>query len=334
MIMRRVLMFAAIVSCVASSALSQWTQPTPPNGPIYYNGGNVGIGTPSPVQKLDVNGGNISLSSGNSIYLHSSSDPNWTFGKDNAHNINVRGFGSQNRAFQVIDTLNEAARFTVNFASGNVGVFGNLALVSGNSIYLHASNDPNWTFGKDAANNINVRGYGNQNRAFQVIDDSTGSDVVRFSVNLLTGDVTSTGNLAAKYQDVAEWVPASSSLAPGTVVIIGSDHDNEVLPSQRAYDTRVAGVVSPNPGVLLGVAGDAKEKIAAAGRVKVRVDATRAPIRRGDLLVTSDKPGMAMKSEPVSVGGVLMHRPGTVVGKALEPLASGQGEILVLLSLQ
>jgi hypothetical protein len=29
-----------------------------------------------------------------------------------------------------------------------------------------------------------------------------------------------------------------------------------------------------------------------------------------------------------------MHMPGTLIGKALEPLATGKGEILVLLSLQ
>ena len=41
-----------------------------------------------------------------------------------------------------------------------------------------------------------------------------------------------------------------------------------------------------------------------------------------------------MKSQPVNLSGIEMHRPGTLLGKALEPLASGQGEILVLLSLQ
>jgi hypothetical protein len=41
-----------------------------------------------------------------------------------------------------------------------------------------------------------------------------------------------------------------------------------------------------------------------------------------------------MRSEPVSFGGVAMHRPGTIIGKALEPLEKGTGEILVLLSLQ
>jgi hypothetical protein len=41
-----------------------------------------------------------------------------------------------------------------------------------------------------------------------------------------------------------------------------------------------------------------------------------------------------MRSKPVDLGGVAIHRPGTILGKAIEPLASGEGEILVLLSLQ
>jgi hypothetical protein len=36
----------------------------------------------------------------------------------------------------------------------------------------------------------------------------------------------------------------------------------------------------------------------------------------------------------LDIGGVRFHRPGTIIGKALEPLAQGTGEILVLLSLQ
>jgi hypothetical protein len=41
-----------------------------------------------------------------------------------------------------------------------------------------------------------------------------------------------------------------------------------------------------------------------------------------------------MKSQPVEVAGTKMHRPGTVIGKALQALPEGRGEILVLLSLQ
>jgi hypothetical protein len=150
----------------------------------------------------------------------------------------------------------------------------------------------------------------------------------------VNGNVTARGALSATYQDLAEWVPATGNVAPGTVVVLDPSTSNQVMPSSRAYDTSVAGVVSPQPGILLGVEADNKAAVATTGRVKVRVDATRGAIAIGDLLVTSDKPGTAMKSTAVEVSGIQMHRPGTVIGKALERLAEGEGEILVLLSLQ
>jgi hypothetical protein len=150
----------------------------------------------------------------------------------------------------------------------------------------------------------------------------------------VSGNVQVDGNIAAKYQDVAEWVKTSGSLPNATVVVIDPRDLDRVVVSDRAYDTRVAGVVSPQPGLLLGEGGPDKAKVAHSGRVKLKVDAGYGAVGAGDLLVTSPTPGHAMRSEPVLVGGVAMHRPGTLIGKALEPLAEGQGEILVLLMLQ
>lgn len=150
----------------------------------------------------------------------------------------------------------------------------------------------------------------------------------------VVGDIYATGNVAAKYQDVAEWVPVLRYIEAATVVVLNPGHPNEVAASVGPYDTRVAGVVSEKPGVILGEAGEGKAMIATTGRVHVKVDASRVPVHVGDLLVTSDREGFAMRSEPLNVGGVPIHRPGTLIGKALEPLESGQGEILVLLSLQ
>jgi hypothetical protein len=141
-------------------------------------------------------------------------------------------------------------------------------------------------------------------------------------------------NVVANYQDVAEWVPASAKMPAGTVVVIDAQVNNHVSPSSTPYDTRVAWVISSNPGVILGQPAEGKVMVATTGRVRVRVDATRPPIRVGDLLVTGDKEGVAMRSMPVDLGGTPIHRPGTLIGKALEPLAGGTGEILVLLSLQ
>ena len=158
----------------------------------------------------------------------------------------------------------------------------------------------------------------------------------KFQVNgdaRIDGTLTGT-NIVANYQDIAEWVPSSHDLAPGTVVVLNTEATNQVTASTTAYDTRVAGVVSTQPGITLGVPGHDMEKVATTGRVMVFVDATKAPIHVGDLLVTSDVQGVAMRSEPVEISGRKFHQPGTIIGKALQPLESGRGSILVLLSMQ
>ena len=156
----------------------------------------------------------------------------------------------------------------------------------------------------------------------------------------VAGDLTTSGNITgakvigAVYQDLAEWVPATTDMVPCTVVVLNTDKTNEVMMSSQRYDTSVAGVVSYAPGIILGIEDASKEQIATTGRVKVRVDARSAPVKVGDLLVTGDLPGTAMRSEPMEIHGRKFHQPGTIIGKALEPLQGGVGEILVLLSMQ
>jgi hypothetical protein len=150
----------------------------------------------------------------------------------------------------------------------------------------------------------------------------------------VAGNVVVDGNIGAKYQDVAEWVEAAVPLDPGTVVIVDPTRPNRVVASPRAYDTRVAGAVSAQPGLILGEQSEGKVTVAQSGRVRVKADATYGAIKIGDLLVTSPTTGYAMRSRPVRVGGNAVHRPGTLLGKALEALPAGKGDILVLLTLQ
>jgi hypothetical protein len=150
----------------------------------------------------------------------------------------------------------------------------------------------------------------------------------------VAGDAQIDGNIAAKYQDVAEWVPTRWPMGAGTLVTIDPSAINTVVPVDHAYDTGVVGVVSERPGVILGEGGANKAKIAQSGRVKVKVDAQYGAITAGDLLVSSPTVGHAMRSTPMTVGETQIHRPGTLIGKALESLDAGQGEILVFLTLQ
>jgi hypothetical protein len=166
------------------------------------------------------------------------------------------------------------------------------------------------------------------------IGTSSPTQMLDVAGNANFGGTVTGVNIVAKYQDIAEWVAASNEMKPGTVVVLDPQRANAVRESQRAYDPAVAGVVSARPGLTLGEPGGGKEMIASTGRVRVHCDATMSPIRIGDLLVTGAKPGTAIRSEPVLIDGQPFHRPGTIIGKALESLPSGEGEILVLLSLQ
>jgi hypothetical protein len=66
--------------------------------------------------------------------------------------------------------------------------------------------------------------------------------------------------------------------------------------------------------------------VAQSGTVLCKVDASYAPIGVGDLLSTSPTPGHAMRSDAA--------KPGTIVGKSLEPLDNGTDIIRVLVMLR
>jgi len=103
------------------------------------------------------------------------------------------------------------------------------------------------------------------------------------------GDICASGTIFAKYQHVAEWVPSSEKLSAGTVVVLDQAKSNQVVASTTAYDTRVAGVISAQPGITLGEKSKEKVLVGATGRVRVMVDATKAPINIGDLVTSESR---------------------------------------------
>ena len=223
-------------------------------------------------------------------------------------------------------------RVSVRIQTGDASNGGGIWLDNGLSMFL-GQNEPNvgfWTSGV-GWNALQI----NKITGNVGIGITTPTQKLHVQGNArVTGDLIVDGNVAAKYQDVAEWVPTSESMSPGTLVVLDPMKDNQVQPSMRSYDTRVAGVVSTHPGLILGEAADNKSAIATTGRVKVMATTANGPIHRGDLLVASDVRGAAMRSTPIDLNGTPIHRPGTVIGKALEPLEKGTGEIMILLTLQ
>ena len=158
------------------------------------------------------------------------------------------------------------------------------------------------------------------------------------------------GNVYAKSfrpssADLASLVPVGDPVEAGDVLVISSERPGMMARSRIPADPAVFGIVAAEPGVVLGSdppqapaeAGrdtedaEAAESIyqapvAVSGIALCKVDAGFGAIRPGDLLTTSPTPGHAM----------LAHdpQPGTILGKALEPLDTGTGLIKVLVMLR
>ncbi len=130
--------------------------------------------------------------------------------------------------------------------------------------------------------------------------------------------------------DLAEYyMSGDKTIEAGDVVTIsqkskvksqnGEDVDTKgvLMKADKPYDAKLIGIISTNPGVLMGsIDGENKEDkrmLALAGRVPVKIDPDSPPIETGDFLTSSSKPGLAEKAT----------KPGYVVGRALESWQPG-----------
>lgn len=357
------LLFALLIICTSAQLTkAQWSpiaNPTPtPGTNIYYNSGNVGIGTTNPaalfhadkagsagtgkveVARFTVN--DSGASRGILIYgTTTGGTPVVGFGKNTAVDYGFFAADGTTRLLTIQDGGNVGIGTTNPAATLEVLGIQRVSQARGSDslqFYDTTGGVVRYTIREVTAGDL--RFYNNTTSADAVTLDVSGNIGIGTGGTSLSeklevnGNIKASGTISAKYQDVAEWVPSSEQLAAATVVVLDSTKSNQVISSTQSYDTRVAGVISAQPGITLGEKSDSKVLVATTGRVKVKVDASKGPIHIGDLLVTSDVPGVAMKSEAVNLGGVQFHRPGTLIGKALEPLEKGKGEILVLLSLQ
>lgn len=122
--------------------------------------------------------------------------------------------------------------------------------------------------------------------------------------------------------DLAEaYTSKDSTILPGDVVVLDSSIENGVQKSQSPYDNSVLGIVSTNPGMVLGdKAGmGTPVLVALSGRVPVKVSTENGEIKAGDYLTTSSNPGVAMKAT----------KAGSIIGTAMMGYSNeGTGTIM------
>lgn len=151
---------------------------------------------------------------------------------------------------------------------------------------------------------------------------------------VVSKDIRVAGDIQLANADVAEEfdVSGADKVQAGTVMVF--DGEGSLSECRRAYDKRVAGVISGagdfKPGLVLDKqqSESNRQPIALMGKVFCKVDAQFGAVEAGDLLTSSPTPGHAMKAgDPIQAFG-------TVIGKALKPLAGGCALIPILVALQ
>ena len=129
---------------------------------------------------------------------------------------------------------------------------------------------------------------------------------------------------SAQYADLAENYLGDATYEVGTVVEFGGDA--EVTASSKEGSPAVAGVVSTDPAYLMnaGLEGSNITTVALRGRVPVKFT---EPVRKGDVLIASEKPGLA-KAAPFRG---YQTPAASIVGKAIsDHRGMGEGVIEIL----
>ena len=240
---------------------------------------------------------------------------------------NITGTGGINITGGV--TASTTGAFKDGTYSGNVTISGNLT-VSGDTTTIDVQTleveDPIIVLNKNSPNpntydsGLLVDRGASVNNAAWFWDETTDRWIAATTTsNGSVTDITVTSNAdvqagtahltatTAQYADLAELYTSDKEYPAGTIVVHGGSA--EVTQSTTKMDHKVAGVVSTKPAYLM----NSEEKgltvpVALRGKVPVSVI---GPVAKGDLIVTSDTPGVG-EAHPGVTNCVF------VIGKALE----------------
>jgi hypothetical protein len=260
---------------------------------------------------------------------------------------------STNGSGQLAFITNQAASYTLPTASGSVlggvRVDGTTITINGSGIISSASAYTLPTASGSTLGGVKVGTglsilagvlsvtSGAEADSLKVVDDENNYRVARVdtasegtpnsipcrdidgNLNAVLFQGTATSSLFA---DLAEKYIADAVYDHGTVLAFGGDHEVTLADDET---TRVAGVVSTNPGFIMNnglecavSAGERTAVVALQGRVPVKV---KGVVHKGDMMVSAGG-GFAKASATPAIG--------TIIGKALENFDGPEGIVEVV----
>lgn len=262
-----------------------------------------------------------SSSSGRGIYASASSSTGTTYG--------VRGYAAS------------SSGYAGYFSSPGTGVYasGTVADVQlGSTGELHATGSSSSDARIRSNDFVEIHLDENNDGEDHDFYIRNGADEVIFQVD--DGGTTFVDVLQVNGADLAEQFDIAAvdgvQPKPGMVVSIDPANPGKLMLANESYDRKVVGVISGAGGVKAGMVlgqdgtlADGETPVAMTGRVYVWVDASADAVEPGDMLTTSEMPGVAMEAENFA------KAQGSIIGKAMTGLDKGeQGLVLVLISLQ
>ncbi|MFC1658226.1 hypothetical protein ACFL1D_02445 [Candidatus Omnitrophota bacterium] len=325
-------------------------------------GGDVGIGTTNPTYQLHVDGdfagspntvlvqmGGTGASTGNTLRVirdrssGNTDSPVVDIINDHDTDDQVLLRLQQDASADIVNIFNDGAEVFTILDGGNVGIgttdpASKLEIAGTSSTISNSTGDLTITPAGDliiSSGNVGI-GLTNPTATLHVNGNIKAKMQNDVSGSNTQWNSSTPGTVCELGYDVAELFEANEEVEIGDVLVI--DENGKLKKSAKSYDTKVAGIVSGAPAILfegsqLQIApqpfeftNGIKPPLALAGRVYVKATTVNGLIKPGDLLTTSDKEGYAMLAKE--------HKPGTILGKALENLDEEEGKILVLVTLQ
>lgn len=211
-----------------------------------------------------------------------------------------------------------------NFGTGRAGYFRNFNTANSTPV-LSVTNA-----GTGTGFFVNHTGASGNIAVFQ----SAGANVARINKS---GQAFFNGGTQNSGADLAEAFDVEGNISEyemGDVLVISTSSDRAVEKSSKPYSSLVSGVYATKPGVLLteeSVDADISDKVpmGVIGVIPTKICLEGGEIKRGDLLVTSSKAGVAMKADMKKV------QIGQVLGKALQDYNQNEiGKIKVLVNIK